>query len=391
MTPGSITSRIYRQQWDPSQLDTVLPASWVKAVQEKYQLDKGREKLFFAPWLDHQLYYLLEPPHHVSGRDIAERTADPLNQVLTGLPALSHTTMATYLNDLPPKALMELVKKVNALAKTLAKAKGINVRSHVGVDASVLQATKRTWKWAANNGKRNVLQVHLQTHFNHGIIGHFAFDFKTTSSNTCFEDMLNYLPAGCLLSLDRGYTCVELLIKLVKSGRHWISKFYNSYTWTPVEQKPLPPDRMTRRGKEVIRDAIGWFGHPHQGGPILTRKITVKSPTKRRKNKLVVYHTSDLAGDPVELVDFMSDHWALENLFRSLKRVWQLTAIISHKLEGVLNYILLHLLLLGLLSLYALLSQRLSILTNFRSLVRAWRRSLHQGLLSTLTGSYNLS
>ena len=385
MTQQRLDSRTYSQYWNPTQLETVLPAAWVNKVQEKYHLDAGREKLLFAPWLNHQLYYLLEPPHHVSGRDIADRTADPLNQVLTGLSTLSHTAMATYLNDLPPEALMELVKKVNTLAKTLAKAQGINVRPHVGIDASALQATKKTWKWAANNGNRNALQVHFQTNFTHGIIGHFTFDFRTTSSNTCFEDMLDHLPAGCLLSLDRGYTCIELLIKLVKSGRHWISKFYNSYTWTLVEKKSLPPDRVTHRGKEVIRDEIGWFGHPHQGGPILTRQITVKSPTKRRKNKLVVYHTSDLKGDPVELVDFMSDHWALENLFRSLKRVWQLTAIISHKLEGVLNYILLHLLLLGLLSLYALLSQGLSILTNFRSLVRAWRRSLHQGLVSTLT------
>jgi len=379
-----LTFRDYKKQWQLGQFRTFLPPTWVSQQQPIQQCDQNRQKVFFLPWLWHQLYFLLTTPRAVSGRAIAQKTHDPLCQRLTGLAPLSRTTCAEYLNTLPTQTLVVVIKKIQALIKPLAKGQRRHKRGLFTFDASMFEATKKQWRWAAPNGDRQACQLHFQLELEQGVIWHWAFDSQTTSSNTCFAELAAKIPPHSLNAWDRGYTKLEVLIDLAKTERHWVSKFYRGFTWTPVTLRPLPPDRVTQRGQIILSDVEGWLGHRNQGGPILTRQITVKLPHSRKKE---VYHTSDLTTDPIVLVEFYGDHWAIENLFRSVKRVLDLEAVISYSLTGILNWFLLHILLLLLLTLVALFTGSASILTNFKGLIQTWCQAIHRQLLEELGGT----
>ena len=71
-----------------------------------------------------------------------------------------------------------------------------------------------------------------------------------------------------------------------------------------------------------------------------------------------------------------------QNLFRSLKRILSLETIISHDLNGVTNWVLLHIIFILLLTLYALLTGGPTILVNFKDLIRNWRQAIHKNLIS---------
>lgn len=370
----------YCKLWEQSPIQALIPEKWGQKVLESYDLDAGRKKLFFMPWLRFMVYYLLTAPRQVSMRDIARRTKDVIAQAITGIVELSYTALGTYIKEFPSDALGTVIRRVQSTNKQLSKAQGRKTPHKATFDATFLDSTLKQWRWAAPNGTRKVVQLHLCTSLSSGLVGHWAFDLQTTSSNTCFEEIIQLIPPRSLLAFDRGYTTLELLIKLAHSGRHWVSKFYNAYTWTSVEARPLPLDVETRRGKRVIADVIGWLGHPHQGGPILTRKITVRL----KKGTFKHYLTSDLKTDPVELVDFYSDHWAIENLFRSIKRYLALETVVSEDPVGVINWLLLHILFLQLLSLHALLSGNPSILKRFIETKDEWKMALHAELIERL-------
>lgn len=203
-------------------------------------------------------------------------------------------------------------------------------------------------------------------------MGHFVVYKEDTSCNSVFPELADHLQPNSLVAFDRGYNRLAVLQDLMKQGIHWVTRGSQAYKVTSLKDRPLPADTTTRCDATVIRDEWVLLGTARNSGPLFVRQITVQL----YKGQHMKYYTSHPDLDPVEVVDFYSDHWALENLFRSLVRYWNIETRLAQSWPRQLRWYWLIYLVLLLFALYALIRYDKSILKRFISLSKSWYHDL---------------
>jgi hypothetical protein len=349
-------------------LNRAVPSRRRREIAQQSGYDAQAQKLTFAPYLRALLVRQivggsLHDLQHGMAQDALYAAHGARLEI--SVPALSKANAHR-----PAQAfwdvLAEVMAAVDALPQTVRIGRGTpmgaatpkelreisQVLEHTQIfDATTLTLPPRIAHWARTSQKREQagIKVQLRLRAGYGGIDRVMVTGAKGNDNPYFRALLDLESAapGQLYLFDTGYCKLATYDAVREHGSDLVTILHESITVEVVEERQVPRPE-TAQGYTIHSDRLVRLGTGKTRSPHLWRVLDATDTQGQRRTIL----TSLLTESAERITQLRTYRWTIEIVFRWLKRVLQLDALISVSPAGIAMQVAVALIVYGVLLLY---------------------------------------
>ncbi|MEZ4948146.1 MAG: IS4 family transposase [Saprospiraceae bacterium] len=167
----------------------------------------------------------------------------------------------------------------------------------------------------ANGKRKGGVKVHTVIRAEENVPCFVELKSGASSDKRFIKDMI--LPAGSIVTFDKGYVDYGQYKKWDEEDVIWITRLRHGTVYSEVEQFPLDPNEI----KEGVRKDETLSIGVHKSKRILARRITFYDS---EKDKHFEFITNDLKMSALTIAMIYKQRWQIELLFKRLKQSFPL-------------------------------------------------------------------
>ena len=319
----------------------LLPTEALEKTAQQLGLDKGVRKVFFLAFLKFILLVLWYGIKKPSLRRMAGKSSNPRYQHLSGLPEISHTTLARALAKYPLKVYQELLSHLKMMFRCVDGRFKKFFKQLKWFDTTTVSVSKKLLSWAANNGVKNAVRVALRVDDRTEAIEVVVDGSSNTSDNSIFADLIKSSRLGSLFVFDSGFTRLQTFLKIEQYGNFFLTAQADIYTVTMSKSWKLPPRPARITDWKRLEWGAVILGVSTRRGQLDVNRAIFMNVKTGEKLTLITNHRGL---GPWRMLELYHRRWRIEVTFRWLKSEFNLSYFPACSEQGVWAWIYLNLL-----------------------------------------------
>ncbi len=319
----------------------LLPVETLEKTMQQLGLDKGVRKVFFLAFLKFMLLVLWYGIKKPSLRRMAGKSSNPRYQHLSGLPEISHTTLARALVKYPLKVYQDLFSHLKMMFRCVDGRFKKFFKQLKWFDTTTVSVSKKLLSWAASNGAKNAVRVALRVDDRTEAIEVVVDGSSNTSDNTIFADLIKDSRPGTLFVFDGGFTRLQTFKTIEQDGNFFLTAQAGIYTVTMLKSWKLPKRPARIMDWKILSWGAVMLGASMQRGQLsVNRAVFMNVKTKEKLTLITNHHGLG----PWRMLELYHRRWRIEVIFRWLKSEFNLSYFPACSEQGVWAWIYLNLL-----------------------------------------------
>jgi len=319
----------------------LLPAEALEKTAQQLGLDKGVRKVLFLAFLKFMLIVLWYGIKKPSLRRMAGKSRNPRYQHLSGLPEISHTTLARALVKYPLKVYQELLSHLKMMYQCVDGRFKKFYKQLKWFDTTTVSVSKKLLSWAAKNGAKNAVRVALRVDDRTEAIEVVVNGSSNTSDNAIFADLIKGSRPGSLYVFDSGFTRLQTLKKIEQDGNFFLTPQADIYTVIMLKSWKLPPRPAKITDWKLLEWGAVLLGVSTRRGQLDVNRAVFMNVMTGEKLTLITNHRGL---GPWRMFELYHRRWRIEVTFRWLKSEFNLSYFPACSEQGVWTWIYLNLL-----------------------------------------------
>lgn len=333
------STRAHLKQLGKPFITRLLPFYVLQQVQDQEERPDQYPKLPFATFVPFMMSTLLWVHQKPSTRVIAGQSRNPVLQHVSDIEPISHQAVADRLQTISHTGLRQLIE---LCVTTVRHSTGRKLKTGDLLklfDCTTMSKSALLYDWGAPNGEKVAVRIAL------GVDAQLDCPYclldasETTSDNSVFPEIVQYLKAGETLVIDAGFTRLADFRTIQEKKAYWVTRMADIYHLEVEHVYDLPRrSEQVHEGWLLQSDCRVLIGTARSGGPLRVRQVVWRHP---RTGDIWTLFSNHFDWKPKRILQAYLARWRVEVHFRWLKSQLKLTHLPSQDPKGVLAFFLL--------------------------------------------------
>ena len=181
----------------------------------------------------------------------------------------------------------------------------------LSLDSTTISLCLSLFPWAKFRRTKGAVKLHLLLDHD-GYLPTYAY-ISNGQKNELTVTRKTTLPAGSIVTMDRGYNDYRLFASWTRDGIYFVTRLKDNADYFVIHEYDLPQNR------NVLSDQLVLFTGPQSQNkcPYPMRRLEVWDKVKERR---IVLLTNHLEFGPTTISDIYKDRWQIELFFKALKQ-----------------------------------------------------------------------